>query len=74
MYEVPFVFIVPREEIVEHPYIAVIGKTKIADASCLALFQQKVEEAVFHIAVLEFFHATAHADAVQQQVVQIVHL
>ena len=73
LYEVPFIIVVARQQVVEHPDVTVVRETQVADASCPALFQQKLQNAVVHIARLKLFHAVvAHAYAVQQQVVDIV--
>lgn len=53
--------------------VSMIGESEVADASGFALFQQEVQHAIVQIAGAEGFHA-AHADAVQQEVVDVVHL
>ena len=73
-WEVPLVFIVPGEQIIEYPDISVIRKTEIADTSRLALLQQKVEDTVVHVAVFKLLHAATHPYAVQKQIVYIIHL
>ena len=59
---------------VEDADIAVVGEAEVAYAAGLSLLQEKVEDAVVDIALLELLHAVAHADAVQQEVVQVVRL
>ena len=58
---------------VEGPHVAVIRESQVLDASCLALFQQEVQQAVVQKSSLQRVHA-ATADAVQQVVVYVVHL
>ena len=50
-----------------------VGESEVADAACLALFQQEVEQSVIDETAFEILHATA-ADGVQQIVVDVVHL
>ena len=64
----------PGEQIIEYPDISVIGESEVADTSRLAFLQQKVEDAVFHVAVLELLHTATHPYAVQKQIVYIIHL
>ena len=73
LYEVPFQFVVAGEQVVKDFDVSMIGESEVADASDFALFQQEVQHAVVQIAGTEGFHA-AHADAVQQEVVDVVHL
>lgn len=74
LHEIPLVFVVPREQMVEHPDIAVIRESEVADAPRPAFLQQEIEDAVLHVAALELLHAAAHAHAVQQQIVYVIHL
>ena len=67
------ILIVHGQQIVEHLNVAVIGKSKVTDAAGLALLDQPIEDAVVLKATLEVLHA-AHADAMEQIVVDIVHL
>ena len=65
LHEVPLVFIVSGEQIIEYPDISVIRKTEIANTSRLALLQQKVEDTVIHVAVFKLLHAATHTHAMQ---------
>ena len=73
LYEIPFQFVVSGKEIIENFDVAVIRETEIADAPRFTFFQKEVEHAVIQIAAVQGFHA-AHADTVQQQIIDIIHL
>ena len=75
LHEIPFVFVVLRQKIVEHGDIAVIGEAEVTDASRLALLKQIVEHAVVDITATERLHAVvAHADSVEKKIVYVVDL
>ncbi len=64
-----------RQQVVVGLDVAVVGKAEVADDALLALLQQEVEDAVVVVAVAEHLHAVlAAADAVQQQVVDVIDL
>ena len=72
LHEVPMIFVLMIQQPVEVAHIAMIRESQVLDTSGLALLQQEVEDAIIQKAPLQRLHATA--DAVQQVVVDIVHL
>ena len=72
--EVPFIFIVARQQIVEHTDIAVIGESEIANASRLALLNEEIENTILDVAILKLLHAASHAHSVKQHIVDVIHL
>ena len=73
LHEVPVVFVVVVDEPVEDLHISVIREAKVADAPCLTLTDEEVEQPVVDEARTELIHA-ATPDRVQQIVVDVVHL
>ena len=71
--EIPLVFVVVLEQMVEDGYGAVIGESEIAYASGLPLFQEEVEHAVVDVSVVEFLDA-ASSDGVEKIVVDVIYL
>ena len=61
---------------VQHPvidgHIAVEREAQVADASCLSLLHQPVQQSVVQIALVQVLHAAAYR--VQQQVVNVIRL
>ena len=70
--EVPVVLLLAVEQPVEVAHVAVVREAEVLDAACLALLQQEVEDAVVEEASFQRFHTAA--DAVEQVVVDVVHL
>lgn len=73
--EVPMIaaLVVPGHHLVKHFEASVIGKSEIADTSCLLLFDEPVENAVIHISAIEVLHTTA-SNAMEQQIIDIIRL
>ena len=67
------VFVVLRQQVVKDFYLTMIGEAEVADTSCLPLFNEEIEYAVVDIPAVQRIHS-AHADTVQQVVVDIIHL
>ena len=72
LHEVPVIFVVTAQHLVEHRFLPVEREAEVADAASLTLLHQEVHHAVVHVASIELVHTAA--DGVQQVVVQIVHL
>ena len=72
LYEVPMVFVVHGQHLVEDILVAVEREPEVSDAARLALFHQEVHHAIVDIAAVELVHATANG--VQQVVVDVVDL
>ena len=69
LHGIPLVTVVLGQHAVEDRDVAVIGEAQVADTSRLAFGHQKVEHAVADVSGLELLHAAAHADGMQQHVV-----
>ena len=67
------VLVVVRQGPVEDGNVAVEREAEVADAACLALLHEPVEQSVVEVALVHGPHATA-ADAVQEEVVDVVGL
>ena len=72
LYEVPVVFVVVVEQPVEVAHVTVIRESQMLDTACFALLEQEIEDAVVEEAALQRVHAAT--DAVQQVVVDMIHL
>ena len=71
--KIPMPFVVIVNKIVKNFDIAVIRKTKIFYSAFFALFQQKIQNAVFDITLFKLFQ-TAHADSVKVQIINVFRL
>ena len=72
LHEVPVILLLTVEQPVEVAHVAVVGETKVLDASSLTLLEQEIENAVVEETSLERVHAAA--DAVKEVVVDMIHL
>ena len=67
------ILILMVEQIVEWTYIAVIRESQMLDASCLTLLKQELKQMIVEEASVQSIH-TSTSDAVQQVVVDMIHL
>lgn len=74
LHEIPPIAVVSGKQTVEDAYIAVVREAEVAYAARLAFGEEKIEHPVPDVAGLELLHAAAHAHAVQQHVVDVIHL
>ena len=78
LHEIPVVFLVEREDVIEGLPVAVHRIAEVPDAAGLAFPEQEIQHAVLDEASVEAlragFAAARYADVVQQVVVDVVHL
>ena len=72
LHEVPFVFVLTVQQPVKVAHVAMIRETQVLDASCLTFLEQEFQHAVVQETPFQCLHATANA--VQQVVVDVIHL
>ena len=66
LHEIPLVFVVPRQQVVEYSNVAVIREPEVAYAAGLALLEKEIKNAVVDVTFAELFHTIlTHSDTVQ---------